>query len=77
MIPTTTAVWGWELHPIMDAAGTDLKAQHVLPVHDLIVHSLSPECACDPDEDLDTPDMWFHHAADGREEFERGHRKPS
>jgi hypothetical protein len=50
---------------------------HVVPIGDLREHELSAECWCAPIEDADTPNLWSHNSADGREAFERGERKPS
>jgi hypothetical protein len=48
---------------------------HIVPLNDLRGHIESPDCWCKP---IDTdPGVWSHNSLDGREEFERGERRPS
>lgn len=49
---------------------------HVVPVDDLKVHILTPECWCCPAPDDDYPHVLIHKSMDRREEFENG-REPS
>lgn len=51
-------------------------AQHVVPVDDLREHDLTPDCWCTPTVDS-VSFVAVHNAADQREKFERGERKPS
>lgn len=51
-------------------------AQHVVPVDDLREHDLMPDCWCEPTVDW-ISFVAVHNAADQREKFERGERKPS
>lgn len=47
---------------------------HIFPLHDLRDHVVDGRpCWCAPDE---TEDGIVHNAADGREQYERGERKP-
>ena len=50
---------------------------HVVPRGDVREHETSPDCWCMPDEDDEEPGLWLHNAADDREAFEQGTRKPS
>lgn len=50
---------------------------HLVPCNDLRLHQLDPTCWCKPVEDTETPDYWIHAAADQRELFEEGIRKPN
>jgi nicotinamide mononucleotide adenylyltransferase len=50
---------------------------HVLPIDDLREHSASRRCWCRPTPDDEEPHVFVHHAMDGREQYERGERKPS
>lgn len=50
---------------------------HLVPCNDLRLHQLDPSCWCQPQEDEETPDFYVHNAADRRELFEQGNRKPS
>jgi hypothetical protein len=50
--------------------------QHVVPVDDLREHDLMPDCWCDPAVDHISL-VAVHNAADQREKFESGERKPS
>lgn len=50
---------------------------HVYPVNDLREHDINGlECWCHPEFD-DEDNVVIHSAADGREAFETGERKPS
>ena len=55
----------------------DLVEWHVVPRGDIREHETSPDCWCMPDEDDEEPGLWLHNAADDREAFEQGTRKPS
>lgn len=48
---------------------------HIIPLDDIREHSVSSACWCDPHEVDDG--IWVHVAADGRQDFESGKRKPS
>lgn len=48
---------------------------HVVPVNDLREHEAEVSCWCRPTEDEGTPDLWVHHALDGREKYETGELK--
>ncbi len=50
---------------------------HVVPVKDLRPHTISTPCWCEPYQDAEQPMVWIHNAADQREKFETGERKPS
>lgn len=45
---------------------------HVAPLADLRDHHASAICWCHPTEDDEEPDVWIHHALDGRETYEQG-----
>ena len=51
---------------------------HVVPQRDLREHESGAGCWCGPQMDghADGP-VWVHYAADRRDEFENGTRKPS
>ena len=51
--------------------------RHLVPCGDTRLHQLDPTCWCQPVEDAETPDFWIHAAADQRELFEEGIRKPN
>jgi hypothetical protein len=53
-----------------------MKEQHVLPIGDMWEHECSPDCWCVPVEDTEVEGMWIHNAADGRQDYESGKRKP-
>lgn len=56
---------------------TQWKAEvHVYPINDLREHKLEEPCWCEPTYDPDG-EIVIHHAADEREKFETGERKPS
>lgn len=50
---------------------------HVVPVGDTRGHTISTPCWCVPCRDTEQPTLWIHNAADQREKFETGERKPS
>lgn len=50
---------------------------HVMPVDDLREHCPAVDCWCHPTQDDECPNVFVHHALDGREMFETGERKPS
>ena len=52
-----------------------LTAWHIIPVGDLRPHQPFTSCWCCPTEDDDEPDVWLHHALDGRERYESGELK--
>jgi hypothetical protein len=52
-------------------------AVHVIPLNDLREHAENPYCWCKPERCLDEERIIVHNAADGREKFETGERKPS
>ena len=45
---------------------------HIIPLEDLRPHEPCAECWCVPTEDDEEPDIWLHHALDGRERYETG-----
>lgn len=49
---------------------------HIVPRGDIREHDISPDCWCQP-EYHEFEDLYLHHSADGREDFETGKRKPS
>jgi hypothetical protein len=50
---------------------------HILPFGDTRIHELHGDCWCEPVDDLSAPDfLWSHNAADGREAYQAGMRKP-
>jgi hypothetical protein len=49
---------------------------HVVPLSDTREHEVSINCWCSPEYDEEF-DQVLHNAADGREDFEEGKRKPS
>ena len=49
---------------------------HVYPVKDLREHKLEEPCWCEPTFDAEK-EVVIHHAADQREKYETGERKPS
>jgi len=49
---------------------------HVVPLGDDREHVLTIECWCLPDIDPQHPQVLIHNAADGREAYENGTRKP-
>lgn len=51
--------------------------RHLVPCGDTRLHQLDPSCWCNPTEDDECPDFWIHNAADQRELFEQGIRKPN
>lgn len=70
---------GWALLTPKDEHIMDDEMHgHLIPDQDLHQHELSEDCWCQPNEDYDiTGDLtWSHHAADGREDYELGRRKP-
>jgi len=52
---------------------------HIVPRGDLREHELSPDCWCCPFEDPNVlpGTLFVHQAADEREKFESGERRPS
>lgn len=46
------------------------KEDHLIPENDVFQHSLSPECACNPDRDTAKRAIVSHYAYDGRELIE-------
>lgn len=40
---------------------------HIIPMGDFRDHEPETTCWCCPDEDDERPDLWLHHAMDGRE----------
>lgn len=53
---------------------------HVVPYEDTRLHYLDPQgsCWCKPaNTDENNPFMWIHQAADQRQEYELGKRKPN
>lgn len=51
---------------------------HIVPSDDLREHSPHPDCWCRPTRDDEAEaEVWIHHSLDGREDYERGERKPS
>lgn len=64
----------WMVKSFVSEAGN--LVQHIIPAEDLYEHELMPTCWCDPK--IDPKDfLAIHNAADEREKFERGERKPS
>ena len=64
----------WVLKGFVSEAGN--LVQHIVPTDDLYEHELMPSCWCSPR--IDSQDfIAIHNAADEREKFERGERKPS
>lgn len=64
--------------PLRIRSSTPFKPQdgvHVYPIGDDKVHVMSRECWCQPEYD-EEQEVWIHHSADGREEYESGKRKP-
>lgn len=57
---------------ILDAA----EKTHIVPLRDLREHELSIHCWCEPTQDDEQETIWLHHAADGREQYEDGTRRP-
>ncbi len=54
---------------------TDSRSDaHWLPMGDIRKHVASKECWCEPREGWNCE--WFHNAADDRERYEEGFRKP-
>lgn len=64
----------WMLYYPQDGVG----AQHIMPSGDLYEHQSTPECWCHPEEDLNEDDdvVFYHNAADNREEYQDGRRRP-
>lgn len=50
------------------------NALHVVPINDLKEHVLTINCWCNPEEQEEG--VLVHNAADGREDYENGKRKP-
>ena len=64
----------WKLEGFVSEAGN--LVQHIIPTDDLYEHELLPTCWCQPE--IDAKDfIAIHNAADEREKFENGERKPS
>ena len=59
----------------MTGCSEPLSALHVIPLNDLREHEVKVGCWCHPTEDDTTPDLWIHHALDGRERYETGELK--
>lgn len=66
--PTPDVPYGWMVIELEDEV-------HVVPTYDLKPHYVDEDCWCEPLEV--TPGCFEHNAADGREDFENGVRKPS
>jgi hypothetical protein len=64
----------WKLIGFTSDAGNFV--QHIVPVNDTYEHELMPSCWCKPTVD-DISFVAVHYAADQREKFESGERKPS
>lgn len=62
----------WGLHKMLQK-----NEGHVIPLNDLREHELDKKCWCRPTEDLEYPELYMHHSADGREAFEEGRRQTS
>jgi hypothetical protein len=61
-----------------DDAPRVIEAFHVVPDQDLRAHDASTICWCRPElTSWNRLLIYKHHAADGREAFETGERKPS
>ena len=46
---------------------------HVVPLDDFKIHEISADCWCNPEDD---GGIIIHNAADSREDYETGKRKP-
>lgn len=57
-------------------AGDLEERTHIIPIGDLKEHELTVHCWCCPTEDDEEPSILLHHAADGRESYEDGTRRP-
>lgn len=53
-----------------------LELIHIIPLGDLREHELTTHCWCEPTRDDEEPIILMHHAADGRERYEDGTRRP-
>lgn len=65
----------WKRWPPQNIGG--VAYYHVTPLNDLREHEWDFCCWCTPQCDADEPSVIVHNAADGREKFETGERKPS
>lgn len=63
----------WVLSTPIDAEGD----HHVIPFGDLYEHKKSRNCWCQPEDDHEEDDyVFYHNAADNREDYQGGLRKP-
>ena len=53
-----------------------VELTHIIPIGDLRGHELTVHCWCGPTRDEECPSTLLHHAADGREQYEDGTRRP-
>ena len=75
LVQSQTYANGWTTEDVWYEETTVFR--HLVPCGDTRLHQLDPSCWCSPTEDDEAPDFYVHHAADQRELFEQGIRKPN
>jgi hypothetical protein len=68
-LPDNLPEWGW--HTFKLTVRDSSVQVHIVPLGDYRPHTYDDTCWCCPTEDKVTPDIWAHHALDGREWYEK------